>query len=109
MDTTLTKHVVVAALQGHTGKANGIGARELAANVGCSERELRKLISELIIEDGYAIAGTPSSGYFIPANHDECLETVEFHKRRALHELLKASRLSGKPVLELAGQLLLKT
>lgn len=96
-------------LSRHIGADNGIGARELAAQLDVSERELRKMISLLIIEDGAGIAGTPASGYFIPATPAEMDETVEFHKHRALHELLKASRLSGIPMMELAGQLKLKT
>jgi biotin operon repressor len=100
---------VLAALSSHHGRANGINGRELAQICEISERELRHAISDLIIEDGVAVVGTPRSGYFIAATPEETNETVEFHKGRALHELLKASRLSGTPLLELAGQLRLKT
>lgn len=98
-----------AILARHIGAKNGIRARDLAGELDITERELRKMISLLIIEDGAGIAGTPAHGYFMPANASELDETVEFHKHRALHELLKASRLSGKPLAELAGQLRLKT
>lgn len=103
-----TKADLQAVLARHIGADCGISARNLAAQLDISERELRKMISLLIIEDGAGIAGTPASGYFIPATPAELNETVEFHKHRALHELLKASRLSGIPLLELAGQMRLK-
>jgi hypothetical protein len=107
--TAVDRARVLAALMQHQGAANGIGARDLAQICELSERELRKAISVLIIDDGTAIAGTPRSGYFVAVTPEEINETVEFHKGRALHELLKASRLSGTPLLELAGQLRLKT
>jgi hypothetical protein len=66
-------------------------------------------VSDLIIDGGHVIAGTPASGYFVPADAAELDHTIEFHKSRALHELLKASRLSGNAYLELAGQLRVKT
>ena len=103
-----TKAQLQGLLAQHIGADNGISARNLAAQLDVPERELRRMISLLIIEDGAGIAGTPASGYFIPATSAELNDTVEFHKHRALHELLKASRLSGIPLLELAGQLRLK-
>lgn len=99
---------LIAALSRHIGRDNGIRARDLAAELAISERELRKLISEAIIDDGKAILGIPATGYFIAATTEETLETAAQHVKRARHELLKASRLTGTPLLELAGQMRLK-
>ena len=106
---SVTRHQVLAAMSSHMGIGNGVRGRDLAARLGCTERKLRSLISELIIEEGAQIGGRPETGYFIALRPEELDDSVEFHKRRAKHELLKASRLSGKPLLELAGQMVLPT
>jgi len=100
----VSRHQVLAALSSHVGIGNGVRARDLARCVGCCERELRKHISTLIIDEGAHIGGRPATGYFIAEHPDELVDTIEFHLKRGRHELLKASRLSGKPLLELAGQ-----
>lgn len=98
------RHLVLAALQRHIGMGNGIKGRDLAARLGCSGRELRDHISELIFRDQVHIGGRPTTGYFIAEQPAELVDTVKFHHKRGLHELKKASVLSGKPLLELAGQ-----
>ena len=103
-----TKAQLQGLLAQHIGADNGISARNLAAQLDITERELRKMISEAIFEEGRAILGIPATGYFIAATPEETLETAAQHVKRARHELLKASRLTGKPLLELAGQMRLK-
>lgn len=100
---------VIAALTHHIGQSRGICARDLAAQLSITERRLRSLISEAIEEEGTAICGHPSTGYFIAANAEELAHTIEFHRARALHELRKVSRLSNVPMPELLGQLKLRT
>jgi hypothetical protein len=60
-------------------------------------------------EEGIAICGHPKTGYFIAANAEELETTVEFLKSRALHSLHLASRLTKIPLVDLIGQLKLKT
>lgn len=91
-------------LSGHIGRGNGAGVAQLAATLGMSEREVRKLVVALR-QDGVAVCGTPKSGYFIAANAEEMQETIEFLKHRALHTLTLASRMSKVPLPDLLGQL----
>lgn len=100
---------VLIAMSRHMGEANGIHARDLAAQLGVKERHLRHLISQLILERGVAIVGQPTTGYYIAKTPEEVARSVEFHRERALHELKKASVLLNVPLPELLGQLKLKT
>ncbi len=104
-----TTHDLTAVLARHIGRGNGIRGEDLAKLLGLESRQVRKLISDAIEEDGTAICGHPSTGYFIASNADELMETVDFHKHRALHELRKASQLSKIPLSDLIGQLHLPT
>ena len=99
-----TANQLHSALAGHTGKGNGISAKVLAARLGLGDtRQLRKLVTQAIEEDGIAICGTPRDGYYIAATAEELVETIEFHDHRAKHELKKAGRLRGM-LGELFGQ-----
>lgn len=102
-------HDLTAVLAHHIGRGKGIRGEDLARLLGIEPRQVRKLISVAIEEDGAAICGHPSTGYFIAASAEELMETVDFHKHRAMHELRKASRLSNIPLPDLIGQLHLKT
>lgn len=100
---------VVAALSAkHRGADNGIGARELAGQVGMHERQLRVVISALR-EEGTAICGTPSTGYYIAETASELQACCAFLRQRAMHSLRLESRLRNIPLPELLGQLHLPT
>lgn len=103
-----TKEDLVAALYAgdHLGAARGITARHLCARLDVPPRRVRQLVSEARL-DAVAICGTPREGYFIAQTDDELLATLEFLVGRAKHSLLLASRLSRRPLAELAGQLLI--
>ena len=102
------KTSVLVVLQRHLGKENGVKARDLAAAAGVSDREVRHQVSALR-EDGIAICGHPTTGYFIASSADELDTTVEYLKARAMHSLRLASRLTKIPLPDLIGQLHLKT
>lgn len=104
-----TKHDVLAKLATHIGKRNPIGGEDLARQLGIPSRMLRKHITTLINVDGIGICGHPATGYYIASSPDELENTINFHKGRALHELKKASSLSGLPLEELLGQMHLET
>lgn len=91
-------------LSRHQGRENGIGARELADQVGLSQRRVRLFISALR-EDGIAICGTPSTGYFIPVTPEELGESCAFLEHRALHSLRLLSRMKKVSLPDLLGQL----
>lgn len=96
---------VLNALARHQGRANGIRARELAAQLGVPPRRLRKLITELREEDGNAICGRPSTGYFLPMTADDLRETCAFLEHRALHTLRMLARMKQVSLPDLMGQL----
>jgi biotin operon repressor len=104
-----TKHEVLAKLARHIGQGNGIRGEDLARDLGIPSREVRKHITELVNVDGIGICGYPATGYFIASNEEELKNTIKFHTDRALHELKKASSLSGLPLEELMGQMCLET
>jgi hypothetical protein len=88
----------------HIGAARGVRARDLAAAVGCPERELRHVVSQLR-EQGVAVCGTPASGYFVAATADELTATCEFLRARALQSLHLEACLRHLPLPVLLGQL----
>ncbi|MBX3634724.1 MAG: HTH domain-containing protein [Rubrivivax sp.] len=94
------------AMSRHQGAANGVSAATLATRLGVEPRQLRKLISAAR-EDGIAICGRPSTGYYMPATPQELQAACEFLRRRALHSLRALSRMQRVSLPVLCGQLLL--
>lgn len=95
-------------LQLHIGKDRGITAAAIACALGCNERVVRLLVTELR-EDGVAVCGHPASGYFVAATPAELEETCAFLRSRAMHSLVLESKLRHVPLPDLLGQLRLKT
>jgi biotin operon repressor len=104
----MTSADLLNALLLHTGSRSGIAAKDLAARTGCTEREVRKHVSELR-EQGTPICGHPSTGYYIASTHQELEETCAFLRNRAMHSLTMEARLRRIPLPDLLGQLKLKT
>lgn len=94
---------LITVLSRHIGRGNGISGKALAEALGIEGRYLRTMITEAIEQEQIAICGHPSTGYFIAANAQELIETIDFHDNRAKHELNKKARLS-KMLAELFGQ-----
>jgi len=94
--------------QYHTGQAKGVGADLLAARVCTSERTLRQLVTELR-EDGVAIVGTPTTGYYIAETAAELERCCAFLRSRAMHSLHIEAQLRRVPLADLVGQLNLPT
>lgn len=92
----------------HIGAESGIRIDQLAADVGCSERVIRKLVSALRRE-GYAVCAHPTQGYYIANGPAELDRTCSFLRQRALHSLVLESRLRKISLPELLGQLTLPT
>lgn len=109
----IDRAAVLATLSRHIGKARGLSARALVADItweaatdaGC--RRLRQVIEELRRE-GHHICGHPSSGYFIAANEEELNETCRFLVDRAMTTLTQVSRMKKASLPDLHGQLGLK-
>lgn len=97
---------LVAARQG---RANAIGAAELARVTGVADRVVRKIVKGLIEEHGCPIASSPHQppGYFIPEELPEILQALDSLKGRALSILVRMSRLRRTTLRETIDQLLL--
>ncbi|MFN0182264.1 MAG: hypothetical protein ACKVQR_00455 [Aquabacterium sp.] len=93
------------ALSRHQGHGQGIGARALAAQLGLSPRELRRLISRCRDDDGHAICGHPSTGYYMATTPEELQTSCAFLEHRAMHSLRLLSRMKNVSLPELLGQL----
>ena len=93
-------------LSQHQGRENGIGVYALAMEAGISERQVRKLVSQLRRE-GTAICAKPKTGYYLAVTPDELRESCAFLHARALHSLQLASRIQNVALPDLLGQLML--
>lgn len=100
-----SKTEVLNALSRHQGRDKGISAKRLAEQLDMVPRRLRKLISELRDDDGVAICGTPSTGYFMAVTPEELQASCDFLEHRALHSLRLLSRMKKVSLLDLMGQL----
>ncbi len=108
MNQSANKTALQMLLERHIGRENGISAASVAGMLGCAERQVRDLVSELRT-DGVAVCGHPSSGYFIAATREELEQTCAFLRARAMHSLVLESKLRGMPLADLVGQLHLPT
>lgn len=104
----LRAQLVQALARDHKGASRGVSARVLAARLGITERLLRSLVSAAR-EDGTAICGTPSTGYYVAETAAELEDCCRFLRERALHSLHIESRLRNIPLPDLLGQLHLNT
>ncbi len=91
-------------LSQHQGRERGIAAGALATELGVSQRQLRKLVSQ-VRDDGIAVCGKPSTGYFMPVTPEELQESCAFLEHRALHSLRLLSRMKRVSLPDLVGQL----
>jgi len=109
----IDKHSVLAALSQHIGKARGLSAKDLVAQITWERatdaqcRMLRHVIEELRHE-GHHICAHPSNGYFIAANSQELNEACEFLLSRAMTSLHQISKMKKVSLPDLHGQLGLK-
>ena len=111
----ITPARVLAVLQRHIGRANGIHVRELAMcitgsllDAELSQRRVRHVVTELRME-GHHVCATPSEGYYIAADADELNETCTFLYERAITGLTQVSRMKRIALPDLRGQLHLPT
>lgn len=102
--TTMSPEALLNLLSQHQGRERGISASDLARQAGIHERMLRTLISKLR-EDGTAICARPETGYFLAVTPEELRESCKFLHDRAMHSLLRASRMQNISLPDLLGQL----
>lgn len=103
-----TTHDLMAFMTTHIGSGKGISCADLAHQMSIPERQVRHLVSAAR-EEGIAICGLPSTGYYVAHSSEELQETMDFLMGRAKKSLHLASRLSNIPLPDLIGQLHLPT
>lgn len=91
----------------HQGRDSGIGVQTLAARLGTTPREARKLVSRARAELGVAICAHPATGYYIAVTAQELEASCQFLEARALHSLRLLSRMRRVALPTLLGQLML--
>jgi len=104
----ITKHDVLIKLQSHIGKNEGITAKALAGQLDAPMRQVRHLITDLRME-GHAVCGHPRDGYYIARTAEELEETLKFLRSRALHSLSIEAAMRKLSLLDLLGQMRLKS
>lgn len=112
-DATINRNTVLRELSSHIGKANGLKAADLVAEITWESatdaqcRHLRQVIEDLRRE-GQHICAHPSSGYFIAANEQELNDSCKFLVDRAMTSLSQVSAMKKRSLPDLHGQLGLK-
>ncbi len=99
---------ILVGLSCRIGKDRGISVKGLALSNGLCERRVRSYISQLR-DEGYAICGTPQTGYYMAETAEELEHTCQFLHARAMHSLVLEAKLRKIPLPDLLGQLHLKT
>lgn len=100
------QHLVNALATDHRGRDRGISCLRLAARLNVEPRMVRELIAAANLE-GHAVGGHPRRGYYMAATPEEAQDIASFLIKRAKFSLARASRILGRPILELAGQMTL--
>jgi len=108
--SNLTPSAVLEVMRKHIGQAKGIGIAGIvqavtqSSTTASAERHCRRIISDLR-EEGIAICGKPSTGYYIAATQAELEECCRFLRSRALTSLRLESRLRKMALPDLIQQL----
>lgn len=86
------------------GAQNAIPRAELCALLDyAGDRSIRAAIRHLIVEHGAPICSGPG-GYYTPVTPEEIESAAEFCKGYAMKLLYRASRLTGRPLMDVVGQ-----
>ncbi len=113
-----TLHLLLVALRPHIGRANGVNARALTAEVNVlavqakhpalSERDLRHAVVALRLE-GHHVCAHPASGYYLAETVAELQEATKFLKDRAISSLQQVAAMEKVSLPDMFGQLHLPT
>lgn len=102
MQLQINKEQVLAELQRHVGRENGIHGRDLVARITnqvmhqpALERQVRDFIVELRM-DQHRICGYPASGYYMAANQKEFDDTCVFLLERASTTVDQVAAMKGR-------------
>jgi hypothetical protein len=102
MQLQITKEQVLAELQRHVGRENGIHGRDLVAQITnqvthqpALERAVRDFIVELRM-DQHRVCGYPASGYYMAATQKEFDDTCVFLLERASTTVDQVAAMKGR-------------
>lgn len=97
----INKQQVLAELERHVGRENGLHVRDLVARIlgtvrttDAAARKVRDLVAELRAE-GHRICAHPASGYYIAANTRELEDTCRFLLERASTSVNQIAAMKG--------------
>jgi hypothetical protein len=103
----INKAQVLAEVQLHNGRDEGIHVRDLVARIlnsmlpsDAAERKVREFIQELRLEK-YPICGHPESGYYMAANTKELNETCAFLLARAVTTVAQVAAMKNREAPDL--------
>lgn len=111
-----TVHAVLAALRHHIGRASGVTAEALVAEINSdahagrqiNARDLRHLVTELRLQ-GHHVCAHPGTGYYLAETPEELDASIAFLRDRALSSLQQISAMTKVSLPDLMGQLHLPT
>jgi hypothetical protein len=113
--SAITPAAVLQALSRHIGRANGVRADRLVAEITgdsdadtVGERRLREAIVQLR-NDGHHVCGHPGDGYYMAATPEELDATCLFLYERAMTALVQIARMKRVSAPDLRGQMHLPT
>jgi hypothetical protein len=97
--------MIVGLLEGCRGEENAVRRRNLVEILSKFEdRKVREAINHLVTAHGVAIASSPK-GYYTPITPEEIRKACDYYHSYAISCLVRESRLSGRPLAEIMGQL----
>jgi biotin operon repressor len=105
---SLKTRLIATLAEHHIGAEHGITGRALAAKLESDGRRVRKAI-EHCRNDGIAICGLPSTGYYIAESPEDIEATCHFLRARSMTTLMLEARLRQLSLPDLLGQLHLPT
>ena len=107
----INKAQLLAELQLHNGRDEGIHVRDLVGRIlnsvltsEAAERKVRELIQELRLEK-YPVCGHPASGYYMAATKRELDETCAFLLARADTTVAQVAAMKNREAPDLYGAL----
>lgn len=103
-----TENELLTVLSGHIGRDNGARVEVLATTLKVTERRVREFVSQLR-EQGYAVCGHPTTGYYMASKSSEIEETCQFLRARAMHSLHLEAKMRKISLPDLIGQMKLNT
>jgi hypothetical protein len=102
--TQAERQHLLAIMSRHVGAEKGINMEQLSKRMMLDARQCRRVITDLR-EEGHAICGKPTTGYYVAANAEDLDACCLFLRGRAMHSLRLEARLRHLALPDLINQL----